>query len=189
MVTQNEVSVTAAPASHLDAAQTLVNDIRAMRQRIPNLVIPNSKGSLRRLAQAASVPKQFVDLAAMAVTNNPALVREGGQDLAQNRDLSSYAEAYGLVADELEALAYFVRHSVTAAKNKVGNEALTTYALARRLAKLPETADLTPHVDDMSKALGKRSRKSKSQPVPTPATPDTNPTQPSPVTTTAARTR
>jgi hypothetical protein len=44
----------------------------------------------------------------------------------------------------------------------------TTYAVARVLAKRPETADLLPHVEDMSKALGCR-RKSKSKPA-TPVT-------------------
>jgi hypothetical protein len=103
-------------------------------------------------------------------------------------DLTSYAEAYGPVADELEALASFVRHSVTAAKNKVGSEALTTYTLARRLSKRPEMADLIPHVDDMAKALGRKGRggrrKAKSKPATTPATPvPSTSTQPSPVTT------
>ena len=51
----------------------------------------------------------------------------------------------------------------------VGSEALTTYILAQRLSKRPETADLLPHVEDMAKALGRGSRKAKSQPAPTPA--------------------
>jgi hypothetical protein len=106
--------------------------------------------------------------------------RSAGQDLAQDRDLASYAEAYAPVADELEALAHFVRHSVSAAKSKVGSSALTTYAVARALAKCPEMADLLPHVEDMGKALGnKRGRKSKAQPA---ATPPVATTQPSPVT-------
>jgi hypothetical protein len=192
MSTQNEAPVTPTPTqpSYAESAQERIAEIRAMRQIIPNLVIPESKGALRRLASAASVPRQFVDLAAVAVVNNSALVRAGSQDLAQDSDLTLYAEAYGPVADELEALASFVRHSVTKAKNKVGSGALTTYALAKRLAKQPETADLIPHVDDMSKALGRRGRKAKSQPAPTPATPvTTDPTQPSPVTATAAKTK
>jgi hypothetical protein len=50
-------------------------------------------------------------------------------------------------------------------ENNAGSEALTTYALAQRLAKRPETADLVPHVDDMRRALG-ISRKVKARPVP-----------------------
>jgi len=166
--------------SHVDSAQARIEEIRAMRQKIPNLVIPASKSAGRRLARTASLPKEFVDLTAVAVKNNTTLVRPAGQDLAQDRDLITYAEAYAPVADELEALVHFIRHSIAAAKAKVGRSALTTYNVARELAKSPEMADLLPHVEDMGKALGRRRRKSKSQPAPTPATPA--PTQPGPVT-------
>jgi hypothetical protein len=190
MSTVNEVPVSS-EQSHTDSAQARIDEIRAMRQKIPNLVIPTSKGAGRRLARTASVPKGFVELTAVAVRNNATLARPAGQDLAQDRDLTSYADAYAPVADELEALAHFVRHSVSAAKSKVGSSALTTYAVARVLAKRPETADLLPHVEDMGRALGsKRGRKSKAQPAPTPASPVAT-TQPSPVTpssTTAAKT-
>lgn len=169
--------------SHSDSAQARIEEIRAMRQKIPNLVIPTSRGAGRRLSVTASVPKPFVELTTVAVKNNPMLVRPAGQDLAQDRDLTSYADAYAPVADELEALAHFVRHSVATARSKVGSSALTTYAVARVLAKRPETADLLPHVDDMGKALGRRGRKSKSQsqPAPAPATPGPD-KEPGPVT-------
>ena len=167
--------------SHTDSAQARIEEIRAIVQKIPNFVIPTSKGAGRRLARTASVPKKFVELTAVAVRNNAPLVLPSGQDLAQDQDRTSYAEAYLPVADELEAQAHFVRHSVAVAKSKVGSSALTTYALARVLAKRPETADLLPHVEDMHKALGSRGRKSKSKPAPKAATPDTT-EQPSSVT-------
>jgi hypothetical protein len=169
MSKEREVPVTPTQQSYADSALARVEDIRAWREKIPNLVIPETKGARKRLVNAASVPKEFVELATIAVKTKPVLVRSSGQDLAQDKDLSDFADAYGPVADELEALASFVRHSVTLAKNKVGSEALTTYILAQRLSKRPETADLLPHVEDMAKALGKRSRKAKSQPAPTPA--------------------
>ena len=164
MSTVNEV-----PQSYSDSAQTRVDEIRAMRQLIPNFVIPASTSASRSLTTAASVPEKFIELAVVAVKNNAALVRGGGADPAQLRDLMSYAAAYGPVADELEALAQFIRHSVTTARNKAGSDALTTYALARRLAKRPETAGLAPHVADMRNALAIRFRKAKAHPAPTPA--------------------
>ena len=193
MTSKSEVPVTPTPTqqSYAESAQERIAEIRAMRQVIPNLVIPETKDARRKLSPAASVPPQFVELASVAVVNNASLVRASNQDLAQDADLKLYAEAYGPVADELEALASFISHSVTKAKNKVGTGALTTYALAKRLAKQPETADLIPHVDDMSKALGRKGlgRKAKPQPAPAPATPVTDSTQPSPVTATAAQTK
>jgi hypothetical protein len=176
----NEVPVSS-EQSHTDSAQARIEEIRVMREKIPNLKIPTSRKAGRQLATTASLPKKFVELTAVAVRNNATLVRPSGQDLVQDQDLTNYADAYGPVADELEALAHFVRHSVSAARSKVGTSALTTYAVARVLAKCPETADLLPHVEDMSKALGRRGRKSKSKPAAKPATPATT-TAPSPVT-------
>ncbi len=176
MSTQNEVPVTPEP-SHTDAAQALVGDVRAMRDRIPNFVIPDSKGASRKLVRAATVPPPFIELTAVAVKNSDRLTRGGGADPAKLRNLMSFADAYEPVADELEALAHFIRHSVITARNTAGSDALTTYALAQRLAKRPESADLAPHVEDMRRALGNRVRKAKSKPAPAPA-----PTQPSPVT-------
>lgn len=167
----SEVPVTPTQQSYADAALARVDEIRVLREKIPNLVIPETKSARTRLANAASVPQEFVELVTVAVKSKPVLVRASGQDLAQDKDLSDYADAFGPVADELEALASFVRHSVTLARNKVGSEALTTYKLAQRLAKRPEMADLIPHVQDMAKALGRRTgrRKAKAQPAPTPA--------------------
>jgi hypothetical protein len=182
MSTVNEVPITNTQTSHADAAQALVGDVRAMRARVPDLVIPDSKGATQKLVSAATVPPQFIELTAVAVTNSEPLVRKGGADAAQLRDLMSYAEAYEPLADELEALAQFVRHSVITARHKAGSDALTTYAIAQVLAKRPETADLGPHVADMRRALGKRGlgRAAKSKPAPAPAPPVTPPSPTTP---------
>jgi hypothetical protein len=169
----NEVPVTTTPASHADIAQARVAEVRAMRERIPDLVIPESKTANQKLVSAATVPPQFIELTAVAVKNSETLVRKGGADPAQLRDLMSYAEAFEPLADELEALAQFVRHSVIAARHKAGRDALTTYAIAQVLAARPETADLAPHVADMKRALGKRAfggRIAKPKPAPVPTT-------------------
>jgi hypothetical protein len=160
--------------SHTDGAQACIEEVRTIRQRIPNFVIPQSKNATQRLATAASVPMEFIELAAVAVKNSAMLVRASGPDPAQIRDFVSFAQAYAPVADELEALAHFIRHSVTVARNIAGNDALTTYALARRLAKRSETADLAPHVADMQRVLNARFPKAASRkrtPVPGPSQP------------------
>ncbi len=171
MTQVTEVPVTNTQPSYLDTAQERVDEIRAMREKIPNFVIPSSKDERKRLSVAASVPPQFVEQVAMTIKNSAKLVAAGAADADRIRDLMNYGEAYDAVADEFEAMAGFVRHSVTVAKNTAGNYALTTYALAQRLAKRPETADLAPHVDNMRIALGKKSRKAKAQPAPAPETP------------------
>ena len=71
-------------------------------------------------------------------------------------------------------VAKFVRFSIAVAKNESGNAALTTYALAQRLSKRPETAHLAPHVAAMRRVLGRgksRAAARRRTTPPTPATP------------------
>jgi len=159
----------------------LIDDIRALKQRVPKFVVPESKKARVAIASAAAVPPLFVDLAALAIRNHEELSRGGGFGLAQIRDRMSYADAYSAVADELEAMALFVRHSVRVAQNEAGSSALTTYALAKRLAKRPESAALAPHVEDMRNALGARGKSRSKKAAPKPAPAGTSPT-PSPAT-------
>jgi len=156
--------------NHSQNAQARVEELRAMRQKIPNFVFPADKGERRRLTNAASVPPELIELTAVAMTNSAALVRGESAGPDGLRDLLAYADAYAPLADELEALASFVRHSVLAAKNKAGSDALTTYALTQRLAKRPETADLAPIAEAMGRVLGRR-RKAKAPSAPAPETP------------------
>jgi len=156
--------------SHTETAQACVEQLRAMRETIPNFIVPTRKGGSRGLSFGASVPPELIELVLVTVRNCAALVRGGALDPAETRDLMSYAAAFLPVADEMEALAYFVRHSIASAKHKVGTDALTTYALAQRLARLPETADLAPAVADMRRILASRRKSAKSTPVP-PVTP------------------
>jgi alkylhydroperoxidase family enzyme len=122
--------------------------------------MPPTPDATIRLSNVASVPAVFIELTSIAVANHMALVRAEGRTPEQVRDLVAYADAYGPLSDELEALAKFVRYSTTVARNIAGAEALTTYALAQRLAKRPETAYLAPYADDMRRALGRGRKKS-----------------------------
>ena len=161
--------------THTEAAQAVIATLRAMRETIPNFVIPATSTAGRRFASAASVSPDFVEATVVAMKNSPALVRGGASaDPETVRDLMSYAEAYGPVADEFAAMAKFLRHSVKAAKFEAGSEALTTYAVAQRLAKRTATSDLLPLVAAMQRTLGRKRTKPA-----TPATPET-PTTPEP---------
>jgi hypothetical protein len=148
------------PISHAEAAQQRMQELRRWREMIPHFVMPASPDETQRLSSAASVSPEFIELTNVAVANQPQLVRNDGPTPAEVRDLVSYAGAYDPLADELEAFAQFIRHSVTAARNLAGSEALTTYALAQRLAKQRKTAYLAPHVADMRRALGRGRRAS-----------------------------
>ena len=148
----------AALSIHAQTVQLRLEELRQWRDQIPRFAIPETADATQRLSPAASVPVVFIELTNVAVANQTALVRADGAPPAEVRDLLAYADAYGPMADELEALAQFLRYSTTAARNLAGTEALTTYSLAQRLAKQKRYAHLKPHVADMRRALGKQRR-------------------------------
>jgi hypothetical protein len=162
-MSMNEKGVSTVPAvpaaepagSHAATAQERIIELHRWREQIPRFVIPDGPDATQRLISAASLPPVFVELTNVAVANQPVLVRIEGATPAQVRDQMSYSDSFNPLADELEALAHFVRYSVTAARNAAGIEALTTYALAQRLAKQPRYAYLKPYVADMRRALGR----------------------------------
>ena len=174
MAKENKTIQTVPPeaSARTAAAQALIGKVRAMRDEIPDFTSPAFLGDGRPLTAAATVSPAFVERTIVAVTNIPLLGRQGMLDPAVSRDLITFADTFAPLADELEALALFVRHSVASARNTAGADALMTYAFAQRLAKRPETAaQLAPHVQDMRQALGRR-RKAKQ---PAPDTPSPGP--------------
>jgi hypothetical protein len=143
------------PTSHTAAALERVQELRRWREQIPHFTIPTTADETKRLANAASVPPEFVENTTMALASQASLARPDAIPPAVIRELVTYADAYEPLPDELEALAHFVRHSVRAARHTAGSEALATYSIAQRLAKLPATAHLKPYVADMRRALGR----------------------------------
>ena len=139
---------------HFEAAQERLREVRKVRELIPNFVLPVSAKESRRLNNAASVSPQFVEASASAMANETALERT---DVTPHeiRDLMAYADAYGPLADEYEAMGQFLRHSVNAARNRAGSEALATYNHAKRLARIPRYARLAAYVADRRRLLGK----------------------------------
>lgn len=152
-----ESTETAAVAAtvHTAAAQERIQELRQWREQIPRFTVPVTKAGARLISTAASVPPEFIELTSIATTNHRPLVRAESRTPEEVRDLVAYADAYSPLADELEALAKFIRYSAMTARNEAGAEALTIYALAVRLSKRPETAYLAPYVADMRRALGR----------------------------------
>jgi len=155
MSTQNMgVSTVSAPSLHAEAVVARLGELRAMRETIPNFVVPTQPGETRRLIRVAGVPPEFIELTVVAVERDEALAIGVGASMPLVRDRMAFAEAYAPLADEFDAMAQFLRHSIIAARNEAGDAALTIYEVAKRMAKRPKTAALAPHVADMRRALG-----------------------------------
>lgn len=156
-----DISTAAAePSVHTVAAQARIQDVRAMRETIPEFAVPGSKAEATRIVRAASVPPEFVELAITALAHSPDLRRETSNP-NRARDRMDYADAYSPLVDELEATAQFLRHSIRVARNEAGSDALATYALAKHLMTRPELGELVEYVADMRRALGVQARLAK----------------------------
>ncbi len=186
MTTKNtEVTQTTQPAAdtpasptHLDQATAMVQDLKAMGQRIPTFTFPTDVNSNRKLTSTATIPKEALDRITALVQSYPLLT---GTDIGPDelRDLVSMASAYNSVPDEAEAFAGALRHTRTVALAKAGSTALIAYEVAKRLAKRPEWADLRPYVADIKRLLSRKKRSAQT-PQPTPQAPtQTSPTSPS----------
>jgi len=146
-----------AAASHTEIAATRLEELHAMREGLPHFVIPADAGATRRLNNTASIAPEFVTLTTVVARKAEAL-GVGGPNVGWMRERMEFADAYGPVAEELEAIAQLLRHSIAAARNEAVSAALLVYEMTKRLAKLPETAELAPHVADMQRVLGVRAR-------------------------------
>ena len=156
-------------STQIEAAQALIEKVRALRQDVPNFTFPKPGSTTQSLSRCASVPSKLIYSAAAAVQNNPVLVRGGAADPDQLRDLIGFAEAFTAAADEVEQFGRFLRHTIAAAKNEAGAEALTTYALTQRLARRANTAYLKPVAELLRRDLGQKAKKSSDvQPSPEP---------------------
>ncbi len=142
------------PNGHTEAAQARLQELRQSRERIPHFTLPVSGRETSKLNAVASIPPQFVEISASAMGNEKALERPS-MTPEEIRELMSYADAYGPLADEYAAMSQFLRHSINAARHLAGSEALATYHTAKRLAKMPRYAGLAAYVADMRRALGK----------------------------------
>lgn len=169
-------NATATATSYSDAAQAVLDSIRAIHEQIPGYTPPRTPGETKKLTTSAAVPSDFVELVAVAIKGSPALSAASNVNADSLRDAVGFGAAFSPVADELEAMARAVRHTVALRKSAAGTDALNTYNLAKSLTRRPEGADLAAQVAEMRKALGRGGKRRPASPAPvTPAaaaTPD-----------------
>jgi hypothetical protein len=163
MDTLNALSAAdAAEPSYQGTAAEHLDRLRALRETIPNFVTVSDAKAIHRLCQAASVPPEFVELSAVVAKKTETL-GVGGPNAERMRDRLAFADAYGPVADEYDAIAQLLRLSIVAARNQAGSDALLVYKTTKHLAKRPETSELAPNLADLSRLLGARARRTKAR--------------------------
>ena len=154
------------PLSHIEAATALLTKIRALRSEVPRFIPEAPVREKRRLVRSSSVPEAFVESASQAVQSSVRLESAAGADGDALRDAFEFARAYEAVFQELRAFTRAVGHTIRVQRGEAGTRALDVLAVARRLARHPDGAELLPRVDDMQRKLKRRPRKTSPEPVP-----------------------
>jgi hypothetical protein len=169
---------TPVPSPYTEAAKALLEKIRGLRAEVPHFIhdVPADR---RKLIQKYIVPDGFLESAGVSIQTFDRLEKAVGTDAATLRDAFSYALAYDAVVQEAAAFARAVAHTLRVQRAEAGASALDIYAIATRLSKQKDGAELIPYVEDMKKKLAKtkRPRKPNSNPDPAPVAPVTTPSK------------
>ena len=119
-----------------------------------SLALHNSQAARRIIANAA-VPDGFLESVSVAVQSSPSLKDASAVDPEAVRDVIRFSAAYAPVAEELEALARAVRHTISVKRAETAQSSLAAYDLAKGLARKTDGADLVPHIAEMRKNLNR----------------------------------
>jgi hypothetical protein len=150
---------------YTEEAKVLVGQIRAIREQVPRFT-PEAPGEARAMAAKASVSEQFLEAASVSIQKSPALEAISGTSPEVLRDASAFALAQQAALTEAQALVRTIAHTIRVAKAAAGESALDIYAIAQRVAKRKDGAELVPHVKDMRRKLNVGRRKATSEPAP-----------------------
>ena len=153
------------PSPHAEAAKALIDQIRAIRAAIPRLT-PEAPKDAKTLAATASLNEQFLESASASIQMSAMLETASGTNPAILRDSFGFALAYEAALTEAKALSRAIAHTLRVARAAAGTSALDIYAIAQRLAKRKDGAELVAHVQDMRRKLKRGRRKATSEPAP-----------------------
>src|SRR5258708_15714616 len=137
--------------------ETVVETLRALREQIPEYVqlAPADAKSVRTVA---SVHPDFAQAGINAIGASPLVQAVVGQTPEALQQDAESAARWSKVEDELLAMLKGVSYANLMRRNRVGEAALTAYAVSKKLVRSPEHAGLLPHLALMRKAnrLGRK---------------------------------
>jgi hypothetical protein len=137
----------AAATAPVDAA-TLIAQVRAMREQIPDYTqLPT--GARRNLAVVAGTNPDFVRASINSVAESLNVEQALGRTPEDLRQETVDAQGWTDLEDEIRALLQGVVSGNMVKRNRIGEAALAAYAIARRLSRQKQHANLLPHVETM----------------------------------------
>jgi hypothetical protein len=159
-------AATETPAGTPATVADLVARLRELRQLIPQFNLLPLKDR-RSISPVANIDPAFVTATINASGVSPTVEIMLGRTQPELRQEADEAEHWTALEEECRAMWEGVATGNKVRRHRIGQAALDTYAIARRLAKRPEHAALLPHVATM-KRLGRFPRSKAKAPEPAP---------------------
>ncbi len=133
----------------------LIKRIRAIAAEVPGFQqLPPAK--MRSLTANAHLHDSFLHAVSNAMDSSPNLqTAVGSLSPDQLREAVDFSNRYSAVAEELLAIARGIRATIALKRSGVARAALQAYAIAGRMANLPEHEVLISHVGEMKRAMGR----------------------------------
>jgi hypothetical protein len=156
------------PSPHGSESKAFVGKIRTLTEEIPRLT-PQGPRDARALAGRSAVDQEFIEAAGAAMQASDLLDGSSPTTAEALRDAVAFHLAYQAPLTEGKAFVRALTHTLRTAKATAAGHALDIYALAQRLAKGQNGAELVPHVENMRRKLKTGRRKATSQPAPDPS--------------------
>jgi hypothetical protein len=156
------------PSAHASESRAFVGQIRTLREGIPRLT-PEGRRDARALAGRAAVDQEFIEAAGTAMRASDLLDGSSPTTADALRDAVAFVLAYQAALTEAKAFVRALTHTLRTTKAMAAGHALDIYALAQRLAKGKNGAELLPHVENMRRKLKSGRRKATAVPAPDPS--------------------
>ncbi|HEX3071024.1 MAG TPA: hypothetical protein VHX14_20820 [Thermoanaerobaculia bacterium] len=165
----NQTSAAAAAGDQFATPEAIVETLRALREQIPEYV-QLAPADAKSIQPVANVHPDFAQAAINAIGASPLVQAVAGRTPEALQQEVETAARWSKVEDELLAMLKGVSSANLMRRNRLGEAALTVYAVSKKLVRAPEHAALLPHLSLMRKAnrFGRNRQASAPPPVPTP---------------------
>src|SRR5260221_2516055 len=172
-VVPNDTPATQTPLSYSDAAAQALKSLDAIVSLVPvSPVRQNTQIPYVRRRQA--VKRQLIASAVTTVVATPSL--QSLLDPMATSDTLAFYDAFRPVLERMNAAVQDLRFELEARYAKAGEDALTVYSTAKRMATRPDNPQLGSHVDAMKPVARSRIRKPAKATTVTPAAASPAPT-------------
>ena len=149
------------PAAMIEQVRSLIQSVKGFVHLTPSW--------RRKINSAATLPKDFYRIGAIALDDHEWLANTGRVSGAEIRDALDFSAGVDSLATELELLAKGLRSTAAARLGHVGQRLLLVYTVARRHNRTIGV-ELVPQVEKMEAILRARRRrgrgKASAQPMP-----------------------